>query len=155
MFCSLGSRFPLIHVELDSGRLRWPEAITDSASSESISPDSMLKLQVGDLASAEQLQLPLCTVCNSGRPINGPRATQCVICRQSRRKGNKNARGSMDNRGNTQKGATRVEAGKKSRGNKTARGSMDNRGNTQKGATKVEAGKKSRGNKTGRRRAPL
>ena len=73
----------------------------------------MLKLQVGDLASTEQLQLPLCTVCNSGRPINGPRATQCVICRQSRRKGNKNARGSIGNRGNTQKGATKVEAGKK------------------------------------------
>ena len=102
----------------------------------------MLKLQVGDLASAEQLQLPLCTVCNSGRPIGGPHATQCVICRQSRRKGNKNARGSIGNRSNTQKGATKVEAGKKSRGNKTARGSIGNRGNTQKGATKVEAGKK-------------
>ena len=86
---------------------------TNSASSRSISPDSMLKLQVGDLASGEQLQLPLCTVCNSGRPINGPQATQCTICRQSRRKGNKNARGSMGNRGNTQKGATKVEAGKK------------------------------------------
>ena len=60
----------------------------------------MLKLQVGDLASAEQLQLPLCTVCNSGRPIGGPHATQCVICRQSRRRGNKNARGSIGNRGN-------------------------------------------------------
>ena len=86
---------------------------SDSASSGSISPDSMLKLQVGDLASAEQLQWPLCPVCNSGRPIGGPHATQCVICRQSRRRGNKNARGSIGNRGNTQKGATKVEAGKK------------------------------------------
>ena len=85
----------------------------------------MLKLQVGDLASAEQLQLPLCTVCNSGRPIGGPHATQCVICRQSRRRGNKNARGSIGNRGN-----------------QNARGTIGNRGNTQKGATKVEAGKK-------------
>ena len=122
----------MIHFELDSGRLRWPE----------ISPDSMLKLQVGDLASAEQLQLPLCTVCSSGRPIGGPHATQCVICRQSRRRGNKNARGSIGNRGNEKTGTTKVEAGKKSRGNKTARGSIGNRGNTQKGATKVEAGKK-------------
>ena len=98
---------------------------SDSASSGSISPDSMLKLQVGDLASAEQLQLPLCTVCNSGRPIGGPHATQCVICRQSRRRGNKNARGSIGNRGN-----------------QNARGTIGNRGNTRKDATKVEAAKK-------------
>ena len=60
----------------------------------------MLKLQVGDLASAEQLQLPLCTVCSSGRPIGGPHTTQCGVCRHSRRRGNKNARGSIGNRGN-------------------------------------------------------
>ena len=90
----------------------------------------MLKLQIGELTSdeiaeagAEQLHLPLCTVCNSGRPIGGPHATQCVVCRQSRRRGNKNARGKFGNRGNKN-------------------GNTGNRGNTQKGETKVEAGKK-------------
>jgi len=69
--------------------------------------------QAAAAAGAEQLHLPLCTVCNSGRPIGGPHATQCVICRQSRRRGNKNASGTTGNRGNTQKGDTKVEAGKK------------------------------------------
>ena len=103
---------------------------TVSASSESTSPDSMLKLQIGELTSdeiaeagAEQLHLPLCTVCNSGRPIGGPHATQCVVCRQSRRRGNKNARGKIGNRGNKN-------------------GNTGNRGNLLCGATKVEAGKK-------------
>jgi len=61
----------------------------------------------------------------------------CVVCRQSRRRGNKNARGTIGNRGNKNARGTIGN-----RGNKNARGTIGNRGNTQKGDTKVEAGKK-------------